>query len=77
MGAARSSSGRAGASGSRKRSAAGKGKRSSATQSKPSFAGDRVCAHLRRFELAGAVGAAGHISGDDGKPRCFVRALLA
>ena len=44
---------------------------------KPCFAGDRVRAHLRLFELAGSVGAAGRIAGADGKPRCFVRALLA
>jgi hypothetical protein len=44
---------------------------------KPSFAGDRVRAHLRLFESAGAPGASGFVAGDDGKPRCYVRALLA
>jgi hypothetical protein len=44
---------------------------------KPSFAGDRVRAHVRLFELDGSLGAAGHIAGSDGKPRCYVRALLA
>ena len=44
---------------------------------KPSFAGDRVRAHLRLFELAGSLGAAGQIAGSDGKTRCYVRALLA
>ena len=43
---------------------------------KPSFAGDRVRAHVRLFELAGAVGAAGHITGSDGKPRCYVRTIF-
>ena len=43
---------------------------------KPSFAGDRVRAQLRMFELDGAQGAAGLIAGSDGKPRCYVRALL-
>jgi len=40
---------------------------------KPCFAGDRVRAHLRLFELDGQPGAAGFIASDDGKPRCFVR----
>ena len=40
---------------------------------KPCFAGDRVRAHTRLFE----GGAAGHVTGDDGKPRCFVRVILA
>jgi hypothetical protein len=53
---------------------------------KPCFAGDRVRAHTRLFgpgtrsesgplHLGG--GAAGHVVGDDGKPRCFVRAIFA
>jgi hypothetical protein len=42
---------------------------------KPSFAGDRVRAHVRLFERAGQVGAAGFIAADDGKPRCYVRAI--
>jgi len=44
---------------------------------KPSFAGDRVRAHVRLFERAGTIGAAGHIAGSDGKPRCYVRAIFA
>ncbi len=44
---------------------------------KPSFAGDRVRVHLRLYEAGGSLGAAGHIAGDDGKPRCYVRASLA
>lgn len=40
---------------------------------KPCFAGDRVRAHTRLFD----GGAAGHVVGEDGKPRCFVRAILA
>ena len=40
---------------------------------KPCFAGDRVRAHVRLFQ----GGAAGHVVGDDGKPRCYVRAILA
>ena len=43
---------------------------------KPCFAGDRVRSHVRLFDHEGTLGAAGHISGDDGKPRCFVRVLL-
>ena len=46
---------------------------------KPSFAGDRVRVSLRMFELPGAGatrGAAGLIAGDDGKPRCYVRATV-
>ena len=42
---------------------------------KPCFAGDRVRAQVRLFELAGALGAAGSIVGADGKPRCYVRVL--
>ena len=42
---------------------------------KPSFAGDRVRAHVRLFDREGAIGAAGHIAGPDGKPRCYVRAI--
>lgn len=40
---------------------------------KPSFAGDRVRAHLRVFDRGGAPGVAGMIAGEDGKPRCYVR----
>ncbi|MDX2087485.1 MAG: hypothetical protein SFX73_06535 [Kofleriaceae bacterium] len=40
---------------------------------KPSFAGDRVQAHLRVYDRAGAPGVAGMITGPDGKPRCYVR----
>lgn len=40
---------------------------------KPSFAGDRVRAHLRLYDREGAPGAAGTIAGPDGKPRCYVR----
>ncbi len=43
---------------------------------KPCFAGDRVRVHLRLFADPGhprTIGAAGHIVGDDGKPRCYVR----
>ncbi len=43
---------------------------------KPSFAGDRVRAHLRLFEHAGALGAAGSVIGTDDKPRCYVRAIV-
>jgi hypothetical protein len=43
---------------------------------KPSFAGDRVRAHVRLFDAAGAVGAAGFVAADDGKPRCYVRAIF-
>jgi hypothetical protein len=41
---------------------------------KPSFVGDRVRAHVRLFDQSGTLGAAGFIAGDDGKPRCYVRA---
>jgi hypothetical protein len=52
---------------------------------KPSFAGDRVRAHTRLFgpgarNESGPLhlgGAAGHVVGTDGKPRCFVRVELA
>ena len=44
---------------------------------KPSFAGDRVRAHLRLFDRAGTLGVAGFIAGTDGKPRCYVRATFA
>ncbi len=40
---------------------------------KPCFAGDRVRAHVRRFEHPDGSGAAGYIAGNDGKPRCYVR----
>ena len=43
---------------------------------KPSFAGDRVRSHVRLFDHQGLVGAAGHIAGSDGKPRCYVRAIF-
>lgn len=43
---------------------------------KPCFAGDRVRAHLRLFDQAGRIGAAGFIAADDGKPRCYVRTVL-
>jgi len=44
---------------------------------KPCFAGDKVRAHVRLFDLDGEPGAAGFIAGDDGKPRCFVRVLYS
>jgi acyl-CoA thioesterase FadM len=44
---------------------------------KPCFAGDKVRAHLRLFQLGDSLGAAGSIVGDDGKPRCYVRVALA
>ena len=40
---------------------------------KPSFAGDRVRISLRLWQLGEDLGAAGVISGDDGKPRSYVR----
>ncbi len=43
---------------------------------KPCFAGDCVRTHLRLFEHEGRLGAAGHISGADDKPRCYVRVVL-
>lgn len=43
---------------------------------KPCFAGDKVRAHVRMFSLGDARGAAGYVSGDDGKPRCYVRVAL-
>jgi hypothetical protein len=43
---------------------------------KPCFAGDRVRSHVRLFALDDRVGGAGMISGDDGKPRCYVRVEL-
>ncbi len=43
---------------------------------KPCFAGDHARAHLRLFDQAGALGAAGFIAGDDGKPRCYVRVIF-
>ncbi len=43
---------------------------------KPCFAGDRVRIELRRFELAGQPGTAGLCVGEDGKPRCYVRAIF-
>jgi acyl-CoA thioesterase FadM len=44
---------------------------------KPSFAGDRVRTQLRLFDRDGAPGAAGTITGSDGKPRCYVRVQFA
>ena len=44
---------------------------------KPSFAGDRVRTSLRLFEHGDGLGAAGMIAGVDGKPRCYVRVLIA
>jgi acyl-CoA thioesterase FadM len=44
---------------------------------KPCFAGDKVRAHLRLFQLGDSLGAAGSVIGDDGKPRCYVRVALA
>jgi acyl-CoA thioesterase FadM len=44
---------------------------------KPCFAGDKVRAHLRLFQLGDSLGAAGSVVGDDGKPRCYVRVALA
>jgi hypothetical protein len=43
---------------------------------KPSFAGDRVRAHLRLYQLGERLGAAGQVTGDDGKPRCYIRVAL-
>ena len=43
---------------------------------KPCFAGDRVRAHVRLFEHAAGLGAAGLIVGAEGKPRCYVRVLF-
>jgi hypothetical protein len=45
---------------------------------KPCFAGDRVRAHLRMFEHAGQLGAAGFVAaaGEETRPRCYVRALV-
>jgi hypothetical protein len=45
---------------------------------KPCFAGDRVRAHLRLFDRAGTIGAAGFVAtiGDEQKPRCYVRVLV-
>lgn len=44
---------------------------------KPCFAGDRVRVQLRMFDLAGQLGAAGLVAGDDGKARSYVRVLLS
>ncbi|MBA3464956.1 MAG: hypothetical protein H0T46_33790 [Deltaproteobacteria bacterium] len=44
---------------------------------KPCFAGERVHIELRQFSLGECLGAAGVISGDDDKPRCYVRVLFA
>jgi hypothetical protein len=48
---------------------------------KPCFAGERVHTHVRLFalarpELPDLLGAAGFISGDDDRPRCYVRAIF-
>lgn len=43
---------------------------------KPCFAGDRVRAQLRMFRLGEFLGAAGQVTGDDGKLRCYVRVAL-
>jgi hypothetical protein len=46
---------------------------------KPCFIGDRVRTHLRLFDRAGSLGAAGFIAGtgdEPGKPRCYLRILL-
>jgi hypothetical protein len=45
---------------------------------KPCFAGDRVRAHVRLFDAAGTLGAAGFIAGpgEEGRPRCYVRVLM-
>jgi hypothetical protein len=44
---------------------------------KLSFAGDRVTSQLRLYENSDGLGAAGHITGDDGKPRVYVRVAIA
>jgi hypothetical protein len=45
---------------------------------KPSFAGDVVRVHLRRFRLDGRVGAAGYLAADgEAKPRVCARILFA
>lgn len=44
---------------------------------KPCFAGDRVYSVLRMFSLGDSLGAAGHIAGEDGKVRCYVRVCFA
>lgn len=45
---------------------------------KPSFAGDRVRAHLRMFALGDLLGAAGFLCapGEESKPRCYIRVLF-
>lgn len=45
---------------------------------KPSFAGERVRAHLRMFALGDLLGAAGFICapGEESKPRCYIRVLF-
>jgi hypothetical protein len=46
---------------------------------KPAFAGDRVRAHVRLFEGEGdpaVLGGAGYIAAPDGKPHCYVRAIV-
>lgn len=43
---------------------------------KPCFAGDRVTSQLRLFSLGDSIGAAGLMTGDDAKPRCYVRVIF-
>jgi hypothetical protein len=46
---------------------------------KPAFAGDRVRAHVRLFELEDRIGAAGFVApadGDAAKPHCYARAIV-
>jgi hypothetical protein len=43
---------------------------------KPCFAGDRVRAQLRLFDGPSGLGAAGVMTGHDGKPRCHVRVIF-
>lgn len=46
---------------------------------KPSFAGDRVRAHVRLFSVGDRVGGAGFIAapGEEARPRCYVRAIVS
>ncbi|MBA3540144.1 MAG: hypothetical protein H0T79_10995 [Deltaproteobacteria bacterium] len=45
---------------------------------KPCFAGDRIRAHLRLFQLGEVVGAAGFMAGagEEARPRCYVRVVF-
>jgi hypothetical protein len=43
---------------------------------KPCFAGDRLRAQLRLFDGPDGLGAAGTLTGTDGKPRCHVRVIF-